>query len=342
MAERGPFFAIAVIASALDRLDPLRFRPHALHCEARSWSETNCYADLWIELLHALGFEPHAMLAHVLFVDVEGDQWTFFKPPHGDLEFLYGIEVQELQLWDGVARHVLEQLKQGRLVLAEVDAFHLPDTSGTTYRSNHAKTTIAIARADTGARRLGYFHNAGYFELEGDDFGAVLEPAQPLPPYVEFVKLERAFRLPDRELRQRSQVLLGRHMLLGRHIARKPAENPITAYQHVFEQHARGLDGDLERFHAYAFASLRQCGAAYELGARYLRWLLPETADALAAAEDLEAIAVASKSALLRLARAATKHKAMDLEPLLAVAPRWEAAFSRLDSAISRPTGEAA
>jgi hypothetical protein len=336
MAERGPFFTIAVIASALDRLDHLRYEAHALHCEARSWSETNCYADLWIEVLHALGFEPHAMLAHALFVDVEGDQWTFFKPPHADLEFLYGVDVQELQLWDGVARHILEQLKQRRLVLAEVDAFHLPDTSGTTYGSSHAKTTIAIARADTGARRLGYFHNAGYFELEGDDFGAVLEPAQPLPPYVEFVKLERAFHLPDRELRRRSRLLLGRHL------AKKPARNPITAYGQAFEQHARELDGQLERFHAYAFASLRQCGAAYELGARYLRWLLPETADALAAAEDLESIAVASKSALLRLARAAAKHKAMDLEPLLTVAPRWEAAFGRLDRAISRPAGEAA
>jgi hypothetical protein len=336
MAERGPVFIVAVIASALDRLDPLRYEAHALHREAQSWSETNCYADLWIEVLHALGLEPRAMLAHVLFVDVEGDQWTFFKPPHGDLEFLYGIDVQELQLWDGVARHVLEQSKRRRLVLAEVDAFHLPDTRGTTYRSSHAKTTIAIARADTRARRLGYFHNAGYFELEGEDFDAVLEPALPLPPYVEFVKLERAFRLPDHELRRRSRQLLSRQM------AKKPAENPIMAYQRSFEQQARGLDGHVERFHAYAFASLRQCGAAYELGARYLRWLLPETADAVAAADDLEAIAVASKSALLRLARAATKHKALDIEPLLAVAPRWEAAFGRLDRAISHPTGEAA
>jgi hypothetical protein len=336
MAERGPVFIVAVIASALDRLDPLRYEAHALHREARSWGETNCYADLWIEVLNALGLDPHAMLAHVLFVDVEGDQWTFFKPPHGDLEFLYGIDVQELQLWDGVARHVLEQLKQRRLVLAEVDAFHLPDTRGTTYGSNHAKTTIAIARADTRARRLGYFHNAGYFELAGADFDGVLEPAQLLPPYVEFVKLERAFRLPDHELRRRSRLLLSRQM------AKKPAQNPITAYHRTFEQHARGLDGQLERFHAYAFASLRQCGAAYELGAHYLRWLLPESADAVAAADDLEAIAVASKSALLRLARAATKHKALDIEPLLAVAPRWEAAFGRLDRAISRPTGEAA
>ena len=322
--------------SALDRFDWQPGQPHALHREAQSFGESNCYADLWIEVLHALGLEPRAMLAHVLAVDVEGDQWTFFKPPHGELEFLYGVDVQELQLYDGVLGHVLEQLVLGRLVLAEVDAFHLPDTAGTTYRSSHAKTTIGIERADPDARRLGYFHNAGYYELHGDDFSGVLEPALALPPYVEFVKLERVLRRPDHELRRLSRLLFARHL------ARKPRENPIVAYQRGFGRHAQRWTSDLTRFHSYAFASLRQCGSAYELGARYLRWLLPESADALAAADDLEAIAVASKSALLCLARAAAHRKAADLTALSAVAPRWDAAFGRLEQCAGKLTGEAA
>ena len=37
--------------------------PHALHQGERVWQETNCYVDLWIELLHGFGFDPRAPLA---------------------------------------------------------------------------------------------------------------------------------------------------------------------------------------------------------------------------------------------------------------------------------------
>ena len=153
MAEHDPVYVETVMLSVLYRLDRPPGQPHVLHRQPSTWSESNCYADLWIEVLHALGLEPHAMLAHVLPVDVEGDQWTFFKPPLQDLEFLYGIDVQELQLWDGFACHVVDQLTRGRLVLAEVDAFYLPDTRGTTYRSSHAKTTIGNETGGIAPRR---------------------------------------------------------------------------------------------------------------------------------------------------------------------------------------------
>ena len=38
-------------------------RPHPLHGLERNWPETNCYVDLWIEVLHADGREPTAALA---------------------------------------------------------------------------------------------------------------------------------------------------------------------------------------------------------------------------------------------------------------------------------------
>ena len=42
------------------------------------------------------------------------------------------------------------------------------------YQLAHAKTTIGVNRIDLGANRMGYFHNAGYFEVEGEDFRRVL------------------------------------------------------------------------------------------------------------------------------------------------------------------------
>jgi len=38
-------------------------------------------------------------------IDFEGDQWTFFKPPHEDLKALYGIDVQELYVWRPLLEH---------------------------------------------------------------------------------------------------------------------------------------------------------------------------------------------------------------------------------------------
>src|SRR5205814_10154285 len=98
-------------------LDPAAYRRHSIHTGDRIWAETNCYVDLWIELLHAWGFEPVAALPFTLAIDFEGDQWTFFKFPLADLLELYGLDVQELALWRPLVRHVEQQIVQGRPVL---------------------------------------------------------------------------------------------------------------------------------------------------------------------------------------------------------------------------------
>ena len=67
------------------KLEPALYQRHRLHTQERSWAETNCYVDIWIELLHAWGFEPIAALPFTVAIDFEGDQWTFFKFPHADL-----------------------------------------------------------------------------------------------------------------------------------------------------------------------------------------------------------------------------------------------------------------
>ena len=72
-------------------LDPATYVPHALHTPGeRTYTETNCYSDILIELVHARGDEPLAVMGFTVRMDFEGDQWTFFKPPPEDLEELFG------------------------------------------------------------------------------------------------------------------------------------------------------------------------------------------------------------------------------------------------------------
>lgn len=149
------------------------FRPHLLHHPERHWPETNCYVDLWIEVLNARGLDPLAMLAFTVRQDFEGDQFTFFKVPLEDLERLYGVSVTELAVFDDLEKHLVEQLERGRLPLVELDGMYLPDTDGVTYRTGHSKTTIAPVEINTASKRMTYFHNAGFFALEGDDYDGV-------------------------------------------------------------------------------------------------------------------------------------------------------------------------
>ena len=132
-------------------IDPARYVPHPLHTAEHEWTETNCYVDLWIEMLHALGLDPVAGAAFSLSSDFEGDQWAMFKFPTADLRTLFGLEVAELNVWRPVVDHIAEQLGFGRLLTVDVDAWYLPDTAGVTYRVEHQKTTIAPQMLDVAA-----------------------------------------------------------------------------------------------------------------------------------------------------------------------------------------------
>ncbi len=163
----------------------------------------------------------------------------------------------------------------GRPAIVEVDAFYLPDTSGTSYRAEHVKTSIGIQALDPDDRRLGYFHNAGYYELAGEDFAGVfrleghLTDPEYLPPYVEVAKLGNRQPLTGGDLVEASLALLRAHL------ARRPVTNPFRRYADAFRSDLRMARwaSRSRRFHNYAFATLRQCGAAFELGGAYLRWL---------------------------------------------------------------------
>ncbi|MDT7950871.1 MAG: DUF1839 family protein, partial [Acetobacteraceae bacterium] len=59
--------------------------PHPLHSATRPWPETNCYLDLWIELLHALDRDPTPLLGVAAALEWEADHFTFLKPSAGDI-----------------------------------------------------------------------------------------------------------------------------------------------------------------------------------------------------------------------------------------------------------------
>ena len=304
--------------------DAAGYIPHALHAPERIWREKNCYVDLWIELLHVQGMDPHAILPFVFALDFEGDQWTFFKPPLSDLRTLYGIDVQELTLWRALLEHALEHVGVGKLLSVEVDSWWLPDTVGTDYREAHSKTTIVINDVDTEAQRLGYFHNAGYFCLEGEDFVKTfwLDSEMPvLPPYAELIRVDRAVVRDAATLRALSRQLLAEQMNW------RPTDNPIERFRTRFATDLPVLqEAGLPEYHKWAFAGLRQLGAASELAAEYLRWQWAEEAPTNAI-EAFERIANLAKTLTLKAARAVNSARALDAsESFDEMAAAWQIA----------------
>lgn len=306
-------------------LDPASYRRHAIHGEGRIWAETNCYSDVIIELLHGLGYEPTAALAFTLTIDFDVDQWTFFKFPHADIEALYGLGIHELAPWRPLVDHVAEQVAAGRPVLVELDSYFLPDTAGTAYKLAHVKSTVAVNHIDVAERRMGYFHNQGYHSLQGQDFLDIFQVEglvhpRMLPPYIEFVK-----PVPGGRALRGAELVEGSVRLLRKHLAAAPPENPFIAFKAKFQADMPWLlQSDIEVFHAYSFATLRQYGANFELAATYLGWLGAQgvvgTTDAM---EAFGEIARATKTLQFQLARSMMRKRALDLASLDEMASLW-------------------
>jgi hypothetical protein len=318
-ASRGVFPGIA----------PNGYQPHRLHSGDRAWPETNCYVDLWIEAVASAGLVPEAMLGFTLTQDYEGDQFTFFKVPLEDLELLYGITTGELVFYDTVENHVATQLERGRLCLVEMDGFHLPDTAGVTYRRAHGKTSIGINRIDVAGRSLEYFHNAGYFSLSGDDYAGAfqhaVEPALRWIPYTEFAHFPEVAVTPEHQ-----RAVAGD--LLHHHLGRRPATNSLRTFADVFpEQVEQVAERGIDFFHLYAFNTVRQFGANFELLSSHLDWL-----DATGFAEEADAartISNTAKTTQFMLARAVARKRFEPLATALDPAVEaWDALFAGLDA----------
>ena len=88
----------------------------------------------------------------------------------------------------------------------------------------------------------------------------------------------------------------------------------------------------LESFHTYAFATLRQFGAAFELAAEYLRWLERHGEAGLTpAAGRCDAIAASAKTLQFKTARIVSTKKPFDATPILdGMVASWDDVMSDL------------
>jgi hypothetical protein len=241
------------------------------------------------------------MLACTVAPHFEGDQWTFIKPTASEIATLYGIRVEELTVWRALRDHVADQVANGRVVLVEVDGFHLPDTHGVTYRLEHNKTTIGIHRFDTAAGTISYFHNSGEYTLGGDDLDGVLGSrvtTAALPPFVEIADVRRHVALPDAALRARSLGVAASRLALA------SESNPFLDWAAVAGAEVDALAaGGLCLFHAWAFASVRQAGAMAELLAAWCNWIgdTPELSHAATLLRELSQTIAAQQFRLARV-----------------------------------------
>ena len=308
---------------SLWNLDPATYEVSALHSPARTFPETNCYVDVWIELLHARGVDAASMMAFPLGIQFEGDQWTFFKPRPDELERLYGIDVHEMQLYRPTVDHVIEQLAHGRSMIIEVDSFYLPDTAATSYRKGHVKSSIAIEAIDPAGEALRYFHGPGYWQLEGEDYRGVFRlgrefSADVLPPYVETVRFDAGVCLSGPALKREAQ------RMLDDELARRPLRNPWLVFGERLERDLPVLLAGTEaEYHAYAFATVRQCGAAFEAARSFVEWLAPGHP----AVEPLTKQVDGAKALLFKLARRRAFDPAGTMESLAAA---WEQTLEAL------------
>jgi hypothetical protein len=189
-----------------------------------------------------------------------------------------------------------------------------------------------IAEAiDRDAQVLRYFHNAGLYELGGDDYRGVFRldgEADPriLPPYAELVRFDAGPRLEGEALREAARELL-RH-----HLALRPATNPFDRFGAALADELPGLlAGDAAQYHAYAFATVRMVGSGFELLGAQAQWLLGDEAAAGVVAA-MSRIVDATKLLSLKLAR----RRAFDPAPVIAdLADAWERATGGLDAALA-------
>lgn len=317
------------MASVIQGLNPLDYQSHALHDMERMWPETNCYSDLWIEVIAARGLMPEALFGSFVTQDFEGDQFTFFKTPLEDITDLYGIRVTELAVYNRIEDHIVAQIGRGRLCLVELDGYYLPDTAGVGYHVDHGKTTVAVNRLDLSARTMDYFHNRGFHHLSGDDFDGVfqrhlVESGGLFLPYTEFVKFPESNPEPK-------QVRAEALRLLNRHFRMRPAHNPVASFAAVFRTQAESMaDQPFSQFHHYAFNTLRQLGANFELFASHLDWL-GQGGDFQTASQHAKRLSEVSKSAQFQLARAVSRRKFDALDHVMQPAvDAWDACMTAL------------
>lgn len=288
---------------------------HALHSADRAWPETNCYLDLWIELLHALGRDPLPLLGLAVALDWEVDHFTFLKPSATTIFAATGVTLHELALWDDVAVHVEAQLASGAVPLLEVDAFYLPDTRSNVYRDTHTKTTIGITAIDTAHDWLGYLHNAGHYSLSGEDYQGVLGRASHGSTLFPYAELARVAEVTPAAAVSRETAW----RWLGDYARSRGSGNPIIRFADALPGLLDRVGRDPVRINALCFNTTRQLGSSFGLLAEHLTAIGADEAGARGMATD-------AKTLQFQIARAARRGRtdAAIAATLDDIATAWE------------------
>ena len=296
-------------------LDPETYVPHAIHTPGgRTYTETNCYTDILIELLHARGDEPLAAAGFTVRMDFEGDQWTFFKPPPEDLEALFGIDIHEMQPYRPLPEQIAEQIEAGRTLIVELDSWYLPDTAATSYRTEHVKTSVVAEAIDPEAERLATSTTRACTSSTARTTAACSGSAARSPTTSCRRTPSSCASTPARalsgdELRAASRELLRGHL--------DPAARRRNPFERFGDQLAAELpallEGDAQDYHDYAFATVRMFGSAFEITASHVEWLLGDEGAAIAG-QRCGRIVETSKVLSLRLAR----RREFDPAPMIA------------------------
>ena len=182
---------------------------------------------------------------------------------------------------------------------------------------------------DREGERMRYFHNAGFFELRGEDYRGAFRMLPQftddvMDPFIELVRFDAGPRLQGDELRSAARELLRYHY------ARRPGRNPFRAWgESLAADLPRLLEGAQQDYHEYAFVTVRMVGSAFELCAEHVDWVLGEAGAPASAA--MRAIVDGSKTVSFRLAR----RRPFDPEPALAgLAEAWDTAMDALGSVL--------
>ncbi|HYW51453.1 MAG TPA: DUF1839 family protein [Gemmatimonadaceae bacterium] len=303
--------------------------PYAWHDGERLWSTTNRQLDLWIELLHTLELEPEAVLFPALCVDFEGDHWTHAQVSPTDLWTCYGIAVDEIPVWRTVLAHVVEQLDRGHAVLLDADEFHLPDMAGSSHHREHARTLIAVTGYDQRAHTLRYLHGATEGLVGGADLDALTTPdpaGAQLAPSMRVVKLDRMMARTPTE-RAQLGIALARY-----HGTRLPQRNPVRAFGDALRTHGAWLaGGTADQYQRWAFATLHQCGAAFEIAADVCAWLAQRGEPVSAAVPHLRLVSRAARTLHQRLVRLPQQGRMPDVSQTISdMAHSWDDAMAIL------------
>ncbi|NHN56587.1 DUF1839 family protein [Calidifontibacter sp. DB0510] len=315
------------------------FRRHPLHDPSGPWPQTDCYLDVWISVLHGLGLDPVPALAPVLALSADDDQLTFVKTDERDLRELYGIRYGEHPLWVSLLEHVVTQAEAGHLLVVEADSFYLPDTAGTSYRTEHLKSSIVPVELDPDAQVMTYLHNNVQGQLCDDDFAAIFrsdaltgEASTWVPlPYVERVDLSGLQRLSSDELAEAARAVAVRQLA-------DSTAAPLGSLPQWVDRHGERMAREgMPFFHRFAFATTRPAGFAAHLAGALASWFGERGADPVASREAASAFEEASgraQQAQLKLTRVA-RGRSVDVEALAtAYDTAWSTGIDRLGAAL--------